>query len=205
MERENDFLNVTFKTFVESAQVLCLAADTNFITTYINPFYRKVHNITIEQAVGKHIKEIIGEEGFNDNVAYYNRALAGEAVKYDGSFTKLDGAIHHYNATYAPIYREGVVVGLTGVVLDVTSEIEFEKATKREVEYLREIKTLRGILPICSFCKNIRNDEGYYEQLDAYIHKHSGVDFSHTVCDPCMKKHYPEYCEDIITEKKNEN
>ena len=59
-------------------------------------------------------------------------------------------------------------------------------------EALGEIKTLQGILPICSFCKNIRNDEGYYEQIENYIHKHSGVDFSHTICPACMKKHYPD-------------
>jgi hypothetical protein len=66
---------------------------------------------------------------------------------------------------------------------------------------LSEIKTLRGILPICSFCKNIRNDEGYYEQIEGYIHKHSGVDFSHTICPPCMEKHYPEEFASIAKKK----
>ncbi|MCI5139174.1 MAG: GAF domain-containing protein, partial [Candidatus Electrothrix sp. AR1] len=54
--------------------------------------------------------------------------------------------------------------------------------------------------PICSFCKNIRNDDGYYEQIEAYIHKHSGVDFSHTVCPTCIKKHYPEEYKMILQE-----
>ncbi|MDH3347729.1 MAG: PAS domain S-box protein [Desulfobulbaceae bacterium] len=71
-------------------------------------------------------------------------------------------------------------------------EKEREKLINELQSALSEIKVLRGILPICSFCKNIRNDEGYYEQIEAYIHKHSGVDFSHTVCPICMKKHYPE-------------
>jgi hypothetical protein len=68
---------------------------------------------------------------------------------------------------------------------------------------LDEIKTLQGILPICSFCKNIRNDQGYYEQIESYIHKHSGVDFSHTICPSCMEKHYPEEYESIMSKKKN--
>jgi hypothetical protein len=55
-----------------------------------------------------------------------------------------------------------------------------------------EIKTLRGILPICSFCKKIRDDKGYWEQVDIYIHKHSEADISHGICPECMKKHYPE-------------
>ena len=58
---------------------------------------------------------------------------------------------------------------------------------------LEEVRTLRGILPICSFCKTIRNDDGYYEQIESYIHKHSDVDFSHTVCPGCMKEHYPDF------------
>lgn len=57
---------------------------------------------------------------------------------------------------------------------------------------LSEIKTLRGILPICSFCKSIRNDEGYYEQLESYLQSHSDIDFSHTVCPSCIKLHYPD-------------
>lgn len=79
---------------------------------------------------------------------------------------------------------------------------ELEKSNKKLTAALAEIKTLRGILPICSYCKNIRNDEGYYEQIEAYIHKHSGVDFSHTICPKCMKEHYPEVYDSIIDKKE---
>ena len=71
--------------------------------------------------------------------------------------------------------------------------IEQKKLIAELQNALDEIKALRGILPICSFCKNIRNDDGYYEQIEEYIHRHSGVDFSHTVCPTCMEKNYPEY------------
>ncbi len=57
----------------------------------------------------------------------------------------------------------------------------------------KEVKILQGILPICSFCKKIRNDEGYYEKVEAYITRYSEADFSHTVCPDCMKMHYPDY------------
>ncbi len=58
---------------------------------------------------------------------------------------------------------------------------------------LEEIETLRGILPLCSFCKKIRNDAGYWEQVDVYIKKHTSAEISHSVCPDCIKKHYPEY------------
>lgn len=57
---------------------------------------------------------------------------------------------------------------------------------------IAEVKTLRGLLPICSSCKKIRDDEGYWEQIDGYIAKHSEVEFSHGVCPDCARKLYPE-------------
>jgi len=58
---------------------------------------------------------------------------------------------------------------------------------------LAEVKVLRGIIPICSFCKKIRNDDGYYEAVEAYISRHSEADFSHTFCPDCFAEHYPEF------------
>jgi len=55
-----------------------------------------------------------------------------------------------------------------------------------------EIKQLRGILPICSFCKKIRDDEGYWEQVEVYVNKHSEADFSHSICPDCLEKYYPD-------------
>jgi len=57
---------------------------------------------------------------------------------------------------------------------------------------LDEIETLRGILPICSYCKQIRDDKGYWNQIESYIKKHSEADFSHSICPACAKKHFPD-------------
>lgn len=84
-----------------------------------------------------------------------------------------------------------------------TANKVLDKDRQQLQKALSEIKVLRGILPICSFCKNIRNDEGYYEQIEGYIHKHSGVDFSHTICPPCVKKHYPKEYDKLILKKSS--
>lgn len=60
---------------------------------------------------------------------------------------------------------------------------------------LDQIKVLHGILPICSFCKQIRNDRGAWQRLEEYIQNHSEAEFSHSVCPKCMKEHYPDYCQ----------
>lgn len=57
---------------------------------------------------------------------------------------------------------------------------------------LAEVKTLRGILPICSFCKKIRDDDGNWNQVEVYVKKRSDADFSHGICPDCIGRHYPE-------------
>lgn len=59
-------------------------------------------------------------------------------------------------------------------------------------ETITEIKTLEGILPLCMHCKNIRDDKGYWNQLEAHISKHTEAQFSHSICDKCLEEHYPE-------------
>lgn len=67
---------------------------------------------------------------------------------------------------------------------------------KKLQEALEEIKTLRGILPICAHCKKIRDENGCWNQIETYIHTHSGVEFSHGLCPECARKFYPDYCND---------
>ena len=64
-------------------------------------------------------------------------------------------------------------------------------------EALAKVKTLSGLLPICANCKKIRDDKGYWNQIDEYIRSHSDVDFSHCICPVCAKKLYPEMYDKI--------
>lgn len=66
-----------------------------------------------------------------------------------------------------------------------------------------EIKILRGILPLCSFCKKIRNDKGFWEQVDTYLHKYSEADISHSLCPECYRKHYPDQYARSFTDEGN--
>jgi sigma-B regulation protein RsbU (phosphoserine phosphatase) len=73
------------------------------------------------------------------------------------------------------------------------NEEELRKRNKELEKALSEIKTLQGFLPICSYCKKIRDVKGYWQQLEAYMSQHADVVFSHSICDPCMQTHYPDY------------
>jgi len=71
-------------------------------------------------------------------------------------------------------------------------ETMVEERTKELKKALDELKTLKGILPICSYCKMIRDDQGNWNEIDVYIRKHSEAEFTHGICPGCLKKHYPE-------------
>ncbi len=57
---------------------------------------------------------------------------------------------------------------------------------------LTELKILRGMLPICAICKRIRNDDGFWEQVEVYFREHSNVEFTHGLCPECVREHYTE-------------
>jgi len=58
---------------------------------------------------------------------------------------------------------------------------------------LNEVRTLRGIIPICASCKMIRDDRGYWNQVEAYVRDHNEAEFSHGICPECIEKLYPEF------------
>ena len=72
--------------------------------------------------------------------------------------------------------------------------------TKQLQKAMAEIKTLNEMLPICSYCKKIRDDKGYWQQVEAYIHDHSGAEFSHGICPECSKKYYADEMEEAADE-----
>ena len=91
----------------------------------------------------------------------------------------------------APIFDEqGEVNYIVEEFFDMTELIQ----SKEIIEYLKkEINTLRGIIPICSSCKKVRDDKGYWQQVEAYVRDRSEAEFSHSICPECLEKLYPKF------------
>jgi len=94
-------------------------------------------------------------------------------------------------------FRQGEMNYLVGYGLDISDRLRSENQKENLISKLQhalsEVKQLSGFLPICSSCKKIRDDEGYWNQIEAYIKAHSEVEFSHSLCPDCAKKLYPEW------------
>lgn len=91
--------------------------------------------------------------------------------------------------------EKGVIHEIQSVGRDITERKQAEEQRDKLIvelqKALSEVKTLRGILPICSHCKKIRDDKGYWNQIESYIHEHSDAEFSHGICQECAEKYYP--------------
>ena len=95
----------------------------------------------------------------------------------------------------------GTAIENANLYQQTKNTVELLKETQKEREglilnlqkALEEVKTLSGLIPICSYCKNIRDDKGYWNQIEAYIHQHSDAEFSHSICPECAKKYFPDY------------
>ena len=75
-------------------------------------------------------------------------------------------------------------------------ELELRRSNEELQKALKEVKVLRGLIPICASCKKVRNDGGFWQQLEEYLGEHSEAEFSHGLCQPCIKKLYPGVYQD---------
>lgn len=95
----------------------------------------------------------------------------------------------------------GTLQGIVHIVRDITDRKQMESEKEKLITELRstllKVNTLSGLLPICASCKKIRDDKGYWSQIEAYIKDHSEADFTHSICPECAKKLYSEDYEDV--------
>lgn len=139
-------------------------------------------------------------------ITSFNRALTGETVTYERE-VEIGKQRRWFILTHNPVLSEtGQVVGVCYNALDITPRRQVEAERERLITELQaalgQVKTLSGLLPICSSCKMIRDDQGYWHQVEAYIGAHTGVDFSHSICPDCRVKLYPKEQYPFLYENK---
>jgi len=102
--------------------------------------------------------------------------------------------------------ENGAIAGVVCAAKDITrirqAEVERERLIDELQQALKRVNTLQGLIPICASCKKIRDDQGYWHQLEIYLRDHSDAEFSHGICDECARKLYPE---EYARQQKKEN
>jgi hypothetical protein len=109
---------------------------------------------------------------------------------FAGHLLKTIGVLFLFEATVASAIRQPFEV-LYRELAESRKDLGIERDSLKKA--LAEVKALSGLLPICASCKKIRNDKGYWEQIETYVCEHSEARFSHGVCPECVDRLYPEY------------
>lgn len=128
-----------------------------------------------------------------------DRDLLLKSLREQGKISNFEFEFVRKNGETLRASLSAVLEGemLSGMIIDITERKRAEEERERLIldlkEALAKIKTLSGMLPICSWCKKIRNDSGYWQQIEAYIHDHSDAEFTHGICPDCVKKMYSEH------------
>jgi response regulator RpfG family c-di-GMP phosphodiesterase len=92
-----------------------------------------------------------------------------------------------------PIQIERVLIRVKTHLMLRKLQKELKEKNAQLKRALANVRTLKGLLPICANCKKIRNDNGYWEQVEVYVREHSDAQFSHGICPDCLTTLYPEY------------
>jgi PAS domain S-box-containing protein len=155
---------------------------------YAIPFFGKRRCVLIDIAL---------DQNKSSECFYKKIDKEGNILTSPDDFYPLLGKEGIYlSANAAPLYNSsGEAVGAIETVRDITEqkliEIEKEKSIKNELnEAISEVKLLSSLLPICSSCKKIRDDSGYWNQLESYFYSHSEIKFSHGLCPECIEDLY---------------
>ena len=113
----------------------------------------------------------------------------------------LEGLIHERTAELSKVNEQLQ----RDIAKRITAEKEKEDVITELKDALSNIKTLKGLLPICAWCKKIRDDQGYWKKVETYIREHSDALFTHGICPDCLKKESPETYDEVFktTHKKH--
>lgn len=114
---------------------------------------------------------------------------------------KKNGELYWESASISPIRNDvGVVTHFVAVKEDITERKQLEAIRETLITSLQEalanVKTLRGLLPICAGCKKIRDEVGYWNRVESYLSLHTEVKFSHGLCPDCARKYFPDDAEE---------
>ena len=137
---------------------------------------------------------IVGEDKVRVEKSIERGFLEGSTTIEAGLQTSDEKVIPHLFTGYR--LDQGSKSYLVGIGLDISDRVEIEKEKEALIKQLKatlsQVKQLSGLLPICAACKKIRDDKGYWNQIESYIKKHSEANFSHGLCPDCARKLYPD-------------
>jgi PAS domain S-box-containing protein len=169
-----------------SIDMLCFLDYSGYFKR-LNPAWETTLGFTREELMSKRFIEFVHPD---DRAATLNQNRevrgGGKARSFENRYLCKDGSYKWLLWNAAPDSAQQVIYS---VARDITARKQAEQEREKLVQELQaalvEVRSLQAILPICSYCKNIRNDENYWQSVEAYISNHTNTQFSHGICPDC--------------------
>lgn len=189
-----------YKDLFENANDAIFILDSEFNYVDVNQKAIDLFGFSREEFLQLNVKDVIPPEQYQKSDKEFAKLNEqGDYDKFIGKQKTKDGRWLDIEVSASAIIKNGKVIGSRDIVRDITARKEAEAKKERLIAELQnalaEIKTLRGIVPICAYCKKVRDDEGYWNQVEAYIRKHTEAVFSHGICPNCAEKYFPDLFE----------
>jgi PAS domain S-box-containing protein len=187
-----------FRLISENVDDMIAILDLEGKRIYNNPSYEPILGSVQLLKGTDSFQEIHPDDREKIRKIFQDTIATGKGQRTEYRFIKKDGSINFIESQGNVIRDDnGNVTNVVVVSRDITDrkwlEEDRQKLLNRLQEALSQVKTLDGLLPICSSCKKIRDDTGYWQQVESYIQSHTDATFTHGVCPDCFSKLYPDY------------
>ena len=173
--------------FATAIDMLCLLGFDGYFRR-LNPAWERTLGFTAAELMSRPFIEFVHPDD-RARTLEQNRSVrgGGQALGFENRYLCKDGSYRWLRWNAAPDHGSQVIYS---VARDVTDSRKAEEERERLVAELQaalaEVTTLREILPICSYCRKIRDDEDAWHPLEAYLANHTGAQFSHGICPSCF-------------------
>ncbi len=199
VQQELDILSQAVKSTKDSVYI----TDMNDHIIFVNDSFVETYGYNRNEIVGKKSRVQLKITNRKKEREKAENADLNIQLKDEFFSVRKDGYQFPISLSQSTVEdKDGNKKAVVHVLRDITDRKKAEAEIKQLVIALREalakVKTLSGLLPICASCKKIRDDKGYWNQIEQYIKAHAEVDFSHSICPECTKELYP----DLIFEEK---
>jgi PAS domain S-box-containing protein len=190
---------VLAESLIDTTQAVVLLLDKEGRILHFNPYFEKISGRSLQEMAGKNWLANFVPAGDHNHLRrhFIEGGTAGTSERFIGAIIDRTGIPLAIEWANRPLTNEqNEVIGLLCTGHNITEILRAEQEREQLILELQaalgEVKTLSGLLPICASCKNIRDDKGYWNQIEVYIRQHSDADFTHGICPDCARKLYPE-------------
>jgi PAS domain S-box-containing protein len=193
-----------FRLLVENSHDIIYSLNADGVFTFVSSTWTELLGHPVTQVSGKPFQLFVPPEDIPLCMAFLKSVIETgqrkEGVEY--RVKHANGTWRWHTSSAVPFKDESGVAGYYGIARDITErkkkDNDLKELLSRLQNAIEEIKTLRGIVPICANCKKIRDDKGYWNQVEKYVSDHTEATFSHSICPECAKKLYPGFYKENI-------